>query len=251
VTEPPEVMGATKARPLGVLGTVRAFGVMLGGSVVLVAGAGASVASVVRALAGRQRPRAWAFLGVLASAAYAAVIRPWHLRWGSEPREESMALPGDELLPEQGTQILHAVTVNAPVEEVWSWVAQLGQDRGGMYSYEWLENLAGCEMRNSDGVHPEWQERRVGETMFLHPAGGLEVTLFDPPRALGIRNWGNIVLVPQGSDRTRLIVRGRIPRGVLAAGYALLMEVPHFIMERKMLLGIKERAESEAANRAG
>jgi hypothetical protein len=78
----------------------------------------------------------------------------------------------DERLPPDGTQILHAVTVEAPVEEVWPWLAQLGQDRGGFYSYEWLENLAGCKMNNADRVHPEWQHRELGEAVHLHPAGG-------------------------------------------------------------------------------
>ena len=68
------------------------------------------------------------------------LLSAWHLRWGAEPQDEQRELPGDELLPEGGTRILHAVTIQAPVEQVWPWLAQLGQDRGGFYSYEWLEN---------------------------------------------------------------------------------------------------------------
>jgi hypothetical protein len=97
------------------------------------------------------------------------------------------------------------VTIDAPVEKVWPWLAQLGQDRAGFYSYEWLENLAGCEMKNADRMRPEWQHRELGETVHLHPAGGLKVTVFEPGRALGLEGWGTFALEPLGSDRTRLI----------------------------------------------
>jgi hypothetical protein len=127
---------------------------------------------------------------------------------------------------------------------VWPWLAQLGRDRGGFYSYEWLENLAGCQMQNADRVHPEWQHRELGETVHLHPAGGLRVSVFQPGRALGLEGWGTFALEPLGRDRTRLIARGSVPRGVGAAAYGLLMEMPHFLMERRMLLGIKERVEA-------
>ena len=162
--------GFVKTRPLRPLEAVRAFGVMLGGSIALAAAAAASGVTVGRAFMSVRRPAPLALFGTAATAIYALVIRPWHLRWGAEPEDEKRPLPGDELLPKDGTQILHAVTIDAPVEEVWPWLAQLGQDRGGFYSYEWLENLAGCRMRNADRIHPEWQHRELGETVHLHPA---------------------------------------------------------------------------------
>ena len=83
-------------------------------------------------------------------------------------------------------------------ERVWPWLAQIGQDRGGFYSYEWLENLAGCRMRNADRIHPEWQRREVGEEVMLHPlAPGMPVTIFDPPHALGLAGWGVFTLRPR------------------------------------------------------
>jgi hypothetical protein len=236
--------GPVKKRALRPLEAVRAFAVMLGGSIALAASAAASIAAVARAVLSLRQPRPLALLGTAATALYAFVIRPWHLRWGAAPEDEKRALPGDEFLPEGGTQILHAVTIDAPVEEVWPWLAQLGQDRGGFYSYEWLENLAGCEMRNADRIHPEWQHRELGETVHLHPAGGLKVNVFEPGRALGLEGWGTFALEPVGAAETRLIARGGVPRGVRAATYGLLMEIPHFLMERRMLLGIKERAEA-------
>jgi hypothetical protein len=131
---------------------------------------------------------------------------------------------------------------------VWPWLAQLGQDRGGFYSYEWLENLAGCEMKNADRIHPEWRYRELGEVVRLHPAGGLRVSVFEPGRAIGLEGWGTFALERLGADRTRLLARGGVPAGAAAAPYALLMEIPHFLMERRLLLGIKERVERSRRN---
>ena len=236
--------GVVNTRPLRRLEAVRAFGVMLGGSIALAAAAAASTVAVARAVVSVRRPPPLALVGTAATALYVLVIRPWHLRWGAEPEDEKCEQPSNELLPRDGAEILHAVTINAPVENVWPWLAQLGQDRGGFYSYEWLENLAGCEMKNADRVHAEWQHRELGETVHLHPGGGLRVNVFEPGRALGLEGWGTFALKPLGSDRTRLIARGGMPRGVGAVAYGLLMEIPHFLMERRMLLGIKQRAEA-------
>jgi hypothetical protein len=247
MTDGPVEGGFVNTRALRPLETVRAFGVMLGGPIALAAAAGASIAAVARAVIGLRRPSPPALLGTAATALYALVMRPWHLRWGAEPEDEERELPGDELLPENGTQILHVVTIDAPVEAVWPWLAQLGQDRGGFYSYEWLENLAGCQMKNADRIHPEWQHRELGETVHLHPAGGQRVCVFEPGRALGLEGWGTFALERAAANRTRLIARGGVQRGVGAVAYALLMEIPHFLMERRMLLGIKARAEGRYA----
>jgi hypothetical protein len=236
--------GVVKTRALRPLEAVRAFSVMLGGSLALLTAAAVSIVAVARAVLSLRRPSAAALAGTAATALYALVVRPWHLRWGAEPGDETRTVPGDELLPAGGTQILHAVTIEAPAEEVWPWVAQLGQDRGGFYSYEWLENLAGCKMSNANRIHREWQHRELGDTVHLHPAGGLRVTVFEPGCALGLEGWGTFALTPLDTDRSRLIARGGVRRGVAAAAYGLLMEIPHFLMERRMLLGIKQRAEA-------
>jgi hypothetical protein len=234
--------GFVKTRPLRPLEAVRAFGVMLGGSIALAAAAAASSVAVARAFTSVRRPSPLGLFGTAGTALYALVIRPWHLRWGAEPEDEKRPLPGDDCFPRTGPR--SSTQSPSTREEVWPWLAQLGQDRGGFYSYEWLENLAGCRMRNADRIHPEWQHRELGETVHLHPAGGLRVSVFEPGRALGLEGWGTFALEPLGRDRTRLIARGGVPRGAGAASYAVLMEVPHFLMERRMLLGIKERAEA-------
>ena len=153
-------------------------------------------------------------------------------------------LPGDELVPNPAIESTRIITVNAPVEEVWPWLAQIGQDRGGFYSYEWLENLAGCRMRNADRIHPEWQHREVGERVFLHPAFGLKVASFESGRAIVLEGWGPFVVEPIDEKSTRVIIRSRVPRRLdVLLYYLLTFEIPHFVMERRMLLGIKERAE--------
>ena len=216
--------------------------IIIGGPLLLLASSISSLVITVRSLSRRRSPHPCAVAGVTLMVLYAAVVRPWHLSWGRR-RGEDPSLPGDEVLVEHGTRIWHSVEIDAPAGEVWPWVAQLGQDRGGFYSYEWLENLAGCEMVNADEIHPEWQDREVGDEVKIHPEVGLEVTVFEPGRVLGIKNWGNVVVDPLGPDRCRVIAHGRIGWGLPSIVYALLIELPHFFMERKMLLGIKERAE--------
>ena len=163
------------------------------------------------------------------------------MSWGSRPGERVEELPGDEFVPGAAVQVTRAVTVEAPFEEVWPWLAQVGQDRAGFYSYEWLKNLAGCRMRNADEIHPEWQERTVGETVKLHWSTGLELTRFEPNRVFALGGW--YLVLSQDNGLTRLIARSRFPRGPVSLAYGLLLELPHFIMERKMLLSIKEHAE--------
>jgi hypothetical protein len=142
-----------------------------------------------------------------------------------------------------------AVTIEAAPSQVWPWIAQIGQDRGGFYSYTFFENLAGCQVRNADRIHPEWQHRDVGDTVLLHPLAGIELSRFEPDRSYALQGW-YFALEPAPEGGTRLFARSRIPRGVTSVAYALFIELPHFIMERKMLLGIKQRAEDRATNDA-
>ena len=226
-----------------VLAVIRGVVVMIGGSVALLLGALTSAAVILRSLLRGRRPSWLGLAGAGAVILYAVAIRPWLGRWGATDAEVRAELPGDESVPSPAVQQTRAVTIEAPVGEVWQWLAQIGQDRGGFYSYEWLENLAGCRMRNADRVHPEWQTREVGETVLLHPAGGLEVLVFEPEKALVLIGGWYFALQPDGDSRARLIARFRQGPGPTAIAYGLLLELPHLIMERKMLLGIKQRAE--------
>ncbi|HSL60000.1 MAG TPA: hypothetical protein VK866_19295 [Acidimicrobiales bacterium] len=176
------------------------------------------------------------------------------------PAERSMALPGDDLVDATVTATL-AITIGAPAERVWPWVAQLGQDRGGFYSYTRLENLMGCRITNADRVVPEWQARAVGESVPLHPDMALEVAEFDPPRALVLRSpdpgsdesaadvpfassWAFLV-DGRADGTTRLLTRERYAaeRPAVAAAVRALV-IGSTIMGRRMLLGIRDRAEA-------
>jgi hypothetical protein len=170
--------------------------------------------------------------------------RPWLRRWGAAPAERARRLPGDP-----GTRALftttRAVTVHAPAEAVWRWLVQIGQDRGGFYSYDWLENLAGCNLHSAEEIHEEWQERHPGDPLTLFDGYSTPLLQVEPSRALVIQNWGAYVLEPIDSDSCRLLARSRAERNAMGIAYILGIELPHAIMERKMLLGIKQRAERE------
>ena len=235
------------ARGRACWGLIRGVTVSFGGQVAVEAGFATAAAVGLRDLLARRRPAPAAVAGLAAAGLYVGLAEPWMRRWGSTAAERERTLPGDDLVPDPGLTVDHAVTIDAPPERVWPWLAQIGQDRGGFYSYEWLENLAGCEMRNADRIHPEWQRREIGESVMLHPlAPGPAVTIFDPPRTLGLEGWGVFVIAPAGPGRSRLIVRGRLPKGGPTLLYRLTLAIPHFVMERKMLLGIKARAEATA-----
>ncbi len=199
---------------------------------------------------------AWA---VLIYVALVLALRPWDSRWGTTDAEFAMSLPGDQLVPVAHYRIDHAITINAPVEAVWPWLIQIGQDRGGFYSYSGLENAIGAKITNADRIVPEWQQRYVGEIVRSVPPDwmggvfgketGWRVAQIVPGRAIVLEGWGAFVLVPVNPTTTRMLIRLRGPGGPSLQGVALsplgvlVFEPAHFIMERRMLLGIKERAE--------
>jgi hypothetical protein len=197
-----------------------------------------------------------AVAGAAGIAAYVLGIRPWHLGWGAKDDELKEPLIGDELAPNPKLRATHAITINAPARNIWPWLVQMGQTRGGFYSYTWLENLVGCHMRNADEIVPEWQELKVGDSVWLHPkAPPVEVAAVDPGRALVLKPWGAFVLRPIDERTTRLIIRSQgdyspdLKNAVLNfLLWRVVFEPAHFIMERKMLLGIKERAEKLSRN---
>jgi hypothetical protein len=189
--------------------------------------------------------------GAAALSIYAFFIRPWHLRWGATDTETEMPLPGDELVVNPKLNSTHAITIQAPVSEVWPWLVQIGQNRGGFYGYTWLENLVGCQMRNAERVVPEWQDLKIGDVVWLHPeAPPLRVLAVHPEKAIVLEKSWTFFLRPIAKNTTRLIIRGRgefkpdlkncLLNFVVWRG---IFEPAHFIMERKMLLGIKERVE--------
>lgn len=113
-----------------------------------------------------------------------------HRRLGASAAETAMSLPGDELLPAAQVQNDRACTIEAPPSTVWPWIAQLGQDKAGFYSFEMLENLAGCQITGATRVHPEWQDVDVGDAFRLHPDFALRVAHVEAGRALVVSSQG-------------------------------------------------------------
>lgn len=155
-------------------------------------------------------------------------------------------------------ETLRALTINASAQEIWPWVVQMGAGRGGLYSYDWLENLAGLGIHSVDRIVPELQDLKEGDIFTLEARSGTGPTVAElvPERAIvlhflgpeagrSILSWAYI-LDPVDEGTTRLIFRFKLdrdPHPLWGMGYALLIDIPHFVMERKMMLGIKDRAE--------
>lgn len=191
--------------------------------------------------------------------------------WGVSAEVAARAHRGDALVPEPIWQWTHGVEIDAPPAAVWPWIAQLGQGRAGFYSYQFLENLVGCEIQNADGIHPEWSQPKVGDHLRLHPAmPPLTVVGVEEERYLLVHQSFGLDVAPSGdptagvswlfeleplpTGATRLLSRYRIRydetlKNRLAFGPALLESVG-FVMDRRMLLGVKERVDEAQRRKA-
>ena len=186
--------------------------------------------------------------------------RPWCLSWGATDIEVRRDLPGDDLLTAAGIVSTRAVHVDAPSSAIWPWLIQMGPGRGGAYTYDWIENLMGLGMHSADRILPEYQKLAVGDAQRLGERGPvLRVAELEPERSLVFRsddgNWVWAFSLVPDSAGTRLISRNRIATpGASRFAQVLnryVMEPGSLIMERKMLLGIKDRAERRAHAAAG
>jgi hypothetical protein len=196
----------------------------------------------------------------VAAVAYILFVRPRHLRWGASARECEASLPGDDLIVSPDLVATRAITVRTSADRVWPWIAQLGQGRGGFYSYDFLENLAGCDIHSADRIVPEWLDIKVGDEIKLAPAVGLEVIALEPGRSLVLRGgvpMGNTpppydftwawVLRDEPDGTARLLVRERYAYTRPWAWFLVEpVEAVSFVMSQKMLRGIRDRAEQVA-----
>jgi hypothetical protein len=197
-------------------------------------------------------------------------VRPWMLRWGSRPAERGSTLPGDEVIRRATLSVTRAIDIDAPAELVWPWLPQIGvgPGRAGFYSYDVLENLIGLDIQSARRVIPELQAIAVGDRIPLGPATAFRVAALDEGHHLVLRatmhpflgrdvepatepgapwlDWSwSFVLEPRPLG-TRLLLRTRGAWSSPAVATALLpvLEPVWFVMERRMLLGIRERAEA-------
>jgi hypothetical protein len=213
----------------------------------------------VRILAERKR-RSWAkgavAVGVAALPAYYLVVRRWHARWGATGEEVRRAMPGDDIVVRPRDVTTRAVTIHARPEEVWPWLAQMGYQRGGMYSYDWIDLALGVlDGPSADRILPEFQRLEAGDEIPLGSGPNWPVASVEANRSLVLDieleqariSW-SFELRELGEDQTRLILRIRIRSVWWAqlASFFPVMDFGSFVMTRKMLLGIKQRAEANA-----
>lgn len=192
-------------------------------------------------------------IGLASAAAVSAcaVGRARMLHAGATATERAMPLVGDALLPRADVVATRAITIAAPVEAVWPWIAQIGQGRGGFYSYDALENLFGCAIHSATEIVPDLQHPEAGDEIRLHPEVQLGVVVVQPPHVLVVRSpvggpyeftWA-FVLRATANGGSRLVVRERYRYS--SCGAALLVEpvaAASAVMTRKMLRGIRDRA---------
>jgi hypothetical protein len=209
--------------------------------------------------------------GVLVLPVVGYAISRWHrmATWGATEHEVAASMPGDEIVGRARYRSTHAVTIDTPPAGVWPWLVQMGQGRGGLYSYDRLENLLGLEIHSAREIDAELQALSVGDVIRLVPEGTepplrFRVARLTAPSLLVLGPDGTrcealakrlpfpcwtFQVSPVGAGSCRLVVRFQAdftptPLGWLSYKYALTPV--HFVMERKMMLGIKQRAEREA-----
>ncbi len=192
----------------------------------------------------------------------------WYRRWGANEAEVQAAMPGDEYVPRPRSDITCAININASTSEVWKWIAQIGCQRAGWYSYDLLDNGG---MPSADRIIPEYQQLEIGDVVKAMTQGafGFPVAAIEPGRRLtlggtmntatgqgadpndpGLKSYfsGDLtfLLKPLDAHRARLVFRMRTgwnPSRLNTFAYRVMLEPISFVMMRKMLLGLRERAE--------
>jgi len=188
-------------------------------------------------------------------------MRRWMSRWGATPSDLARVMSGDSLLDKPTYLGTLAVSVDAPPEDVWPWLVQIGYQRGGLYSYDSLDRLFGyLDRPSATRILPEYQHLAVGDKIPLGRGPSWPVAVIEPGRALvlDMRHMGGFDWVWQfglytvDEKRTRLVSRSSVhTQSVWARLFTYVIEPAGFLMTRRMLLGIKQRAEGLASARAG
>ena len=201
----------------------------------------------------------WAFVVAgLAAAAYAVLIRPRMLSWGSTDEERTRPMPGDDIDPDAAYVTTRAVTIQAPAEAVWPWLTQMGQDRAGFYTHNWVERLLQSGIPDTAEIRPEWQHIEVGDLMRTNrdiggKSMGWPVVAVDPGRSLVVSSKSMpagtyaFAIEPLDDGASRLIVRDRAHWNWWEGPFATLVYEPlHAYMETGLISGVRRRAEAAA-----
>jgi hypothetical protein len=204
-------------------------------------------------------------VGVIALLAHVLAIRPWYLRWGATDAEVERAMPGDDLVKDslhlRNRAVTNAVTIKARPTDIWPWLVQMGHGRGGMYSYDWIDRLMGVLDRDSTWeVLPQYQHLEVGEAIPMGEGPSWPVKAIEPNRSLvldipapGTQVVWSYGLYELDETHTRLILRIAYSTSLNRLLMVLLLQIidpGSFLMTRKHLLGIKQRAEALTERRA-
>jgi len=194
------------------------------------------------------------FVILALSVLYWFPVRRWMGRWGATPRDLARVMAGDGLVIDPTYSGTMSVIVNAPPEDIWPWLVQIGYQRGGLYSYDWLDRLFGyLDGPSATRILPEFQHLAVGDRIPLGRGPNWPVAAIEPNRALvlDMRNMGGFDwvwqfgLYPVDEKRTRLVSRSRVhARSVWARLGTYAIEPAGFLMTRRMLIGMKQRAEA-------
>jgi hypothetical protein len=188
-------------------------------------------------------------------ALYGVIVRPWMLNWGANTEERREPLPGDEVVLEARYSTTRAVTIRASADAVWPWLVQMGQDRAGFYTHNWVERLLHSGIPDVHDLHPEWQRLEVGDLMRTNrdiggKPMGWPVAAIDPVRSLVLRSKNMplgtyaFVLRPIDERTTRLIVRDRAAWKRREWPFTILLYEPlHAYMETGLIQGARARAE--------
>jgi len=181
-------------------------------------------------------------------------VRRWMSRWGATPSDLSRVMAGDRLLMDPTYSGTLAVSIDAPPEDIWPWLVQIGYQRGGLYSYDWLDRLFGyLDRPSATRILPEFQHLAVSDKVPLGRGPSWPVAVIEPCRALvlDMRNLSDFDwvwqfgLYPVDETRTRLVSRSRVrSQRIWARLFTYAIEPAGFLMTRRMLLGIKDRAEA-------
>ena len=194
---------------------------------------------------------------VAASIFLRPIFRRWYSTWGTTQAELSNSYPGDEYTPNPKGGYTQAITIKAPSSSIWPWLVQIGQDKGGFYSYELLENIVGCKIHNATRILAEYQNIKVGDNLIMHPKAPLvPVAIVEPGQTIAYggrqdKYTGNIWIfrLNQEGETTRLISRWLFDYKTSFGNklvYNCLVEPIGAIMQRKMLKTIKKLVESDA-----